>query len=106
VLQAPSLAAGCVIAPLPDGSRIARLTPEQLEKAAPAVSPEERDRLQRFDAQVLDQQQRAAAEEARLQQEEQRLRWEFEGAYGWGPGPWYRDGRRRWGGDAWWDWRY
>jgi hypothetical protein len=102
-----SVASGCVISPLPDGSHIARLSPEQLQMAAPAVSPEERDRLQKLDARVRDEQQRAAAEEERfrLWQEEQRLRWEYYGGYGWGPGPWYRDGHRRWGG-GWWDWPY
>jgi hypothetical protein len=108
ILVFASMASGCVIAPLPDGSHIERATPEQLAQSAPKVSAEERERLHQLDAQVQDEQRRAAAEEERLRQiEAARRQWEFYGSYGWGPDPWpwYRD-RYRWGTGLWWGWPY
>lgn len=105
------LAAGCALRPLPDGSRIERATPEQMARAAPAISAEERERLRQLDAQVQNEQQRAMAEEERLRQlEAARSQWEFYGGYyggyGWGPDPWWHHDRYRWGTGLWWGWPY
>jgi hypothetical protein len=57
------LLAGCAT-PLPDGSRIARL-PADAATSAPALSPQEAQKLAQLNAQVLAEQDAARAREAR-----------------------------------------
>jgi hypothetical protein len=106
------LAAGCVLKPLPDGSRIARLSGGQMAQAAPPVSAEERERLKQLDAEVQAQQQQAAWQQAWLQQiERSRLQWELDYGIGRPAAPWMWNGPygRRWdgwGAGFWGPWPY
>lgn len=87
--------AGCATAPLPDGGRIDRLPAAESAATAPALSPEESQRLAQLNAQILAEQhatrEREAAEEAWRRAQQQ---WAFDLQYG-HPG-WYgwHDGRR------------
>jgi hypothetical protein len=104
--------AGCAVAPLPDGSHISRLPADRMAQVAPVVSPEERERLKRLDAQVQAEQEQAARQEAwMLQMERARLQWELDGGVGWypDPWPWGPPYRRRWDGwraGIWGPWPY
>jgi hypothetical protein len=102
--------AGCALAPLPDGSHISRLSADRMSQVAPAVSPEERDRLKRLDAQVQAEQDQAIRQEAWLQQMERaRQAWEWDVGVGWYPAPWGPPYWRRgsgWGAGYWGPWPY
>ena len=95
------LVTGCALRPLPDGSHIERLSEAQLAKAAPPVSPEQKERLQQLDAQLLAQQERAAQQETWERQIRlARQKWELDYSPGWlGPAwGWGGAGWRRWDG--------
>jgi len=95
ILGLAGLQAACAWQPLPDGSHMARLSPEQLAQSSVTVSSEERERLRQLDAQILAEQDRVARQQAFLRAlQEPYLQWQLE--YGWG---WHGPGCHRW--DTW-----